>query len=77
MISTLAAFGGSDEAIDNLRRLHAAGVTVLYGTDLGNLRIEGPSQDEIALLRRAGLTTEEITAAMSTVPARFWGFESR
>jgi len=77
VISTLAAFGGSDEAIDNLRRLHEAGVVVLYGTDLGNLRIDGPSQDEIALMRRAGLNEEEVTAAMTTVPWTFWGFDSR
>ena len=75
VITTLAAFGGSDEAIDNLRRLHEAGVIVLYGTDLGNLRIDGPSQDEIALMRRAGMTTEEITAAMTTVPWQFWDFD--
>ena len=54
MISTLAAFGGSDAAIENLRQLRAAGVTVLYGTDLGNQRDAGPSADELALLRRAG-----------------------
>src|SRR6185312_8649165 len=34
VISTLAAFGGSDTAVDNLRRLRAAGATILYGTDL-------------------------------------------
>ena len=75
VITTLAAFGGSEEAIDNLRRLSAVGVIVLYGTDLGNLRVDGPSQDEIALMRRAGMTSEEITAAMSTVPRKFWGFD--
>ena len=31
-------------------QLRAAGVTVLYGTDLGNLRDAGPSADEMALL---------------------------
>ena len=74
VISTLAAFGGTDEAIDNLRRFHDAGVTILYGTDLGNLRVDGPSQDEIAMMRSAGMTSDEITAAMTTVPWRFWGF---
>ena len=46
VVSTLAAFGGSPAAVDNLRRLHAAGATVLYGTDLGNTRDAGPSAEE-------------------------------
>jgi hypothetical protein len=73
VISTLAAFGGSASAVDNLRRLRAAGATVLYGTDLGNLRDAGPSADEIVLLARAGLDDAAITAAMTTVPAAYWG----
>jgi subtilisin family serine protease len=77
VISTLAAFGGSPAAVDNLRRLRAAGVTVLYGTDLGNLRVDGPSTEEVALLRRAGLSEADVTAAMTTVPWRFWRFDSR
>ena len=72
VISTLAAFGGSPPAIDNLRRLRAAGVTVLYGTDLGNTRDAGPSADEIALLRKAGLDDAAITAAMTTTPIAYW-----
>ena len=75
VISTLAAFGGAPSAIDNLRRLHAAGVTILYGTDLGNLRDDGPSATEIQLLRDAGLDDAAITAAMTTAPARFWGLD--
>ena len=74
VISTLAAFGGGDAAIANLGALHAAGATVLYGTDLGNLRDAGPSADEIALLARAGLTPSEIADAMTVTPAQFWGF---
>ncbi|HTR53799.1 MAG TPA: hypothetical protein VMJ10_24060 [Kofleriaceae bacterium] len=73
VISTLAAFGASDTAIDNLRRLRAANVTVLYGTDLGNLRDDGPSADELAALRRAGLDDAAITAAMTTTPIAYWG----
>ncbi len=72
VISTLAAFHAPD-APDNLRKLRAAGCTVLYGTDLGNLRDAGPSSEEIALLRRAGLDDAAITAAMTTTPAAFWG----
>ena len=75
VISTLAAFGGSPATIDNLRRLRAAGVTVLYGTDLGNTRDAGPSADEIALLRKAGLDDAAITAAMTTTPIAYWGLD--
>ena len=73
VISTLAAFGASDSAIDNLRKLRAANVTVLYGTDLGNLRDDGPSGDELAALRAAGLDDAAITAAMTTTPIAYWG----
>jgi hypothetical protein len=73
VISTLAAFGGRDSTIANLRALRTAGVTVLYGTDLGNTREAGPSADEIALLRRAGLDDAAITAAMTTTPIAYWG----
>lgn len=72
VISTLAAFHAPD-APANLRKLRAAGCTVLYGTDLGNLRDAGPSAEEIALLRKAGLDDAAITAAMTTTPAAFWG----
>jgi imidazolonepropionase-like amidohydrolase len=75
VITTLAAFGGSDIAVENLRRLHAAGATILYGTDLGNLRDEGPSAAEIALMKKAGLDDAAIVASMTTSPIRFWGFD--
>jgi hypothetical protein len=71
VISTLAAFE-APAAIANLRDLRAAGVTVLYGTDLGNLRIDGPSRDEIALLREAGLDDAAIVDAMTTAPIAYW-----
>jgi len=73
VISTLAAFGGSDGAVENLKKLRAAGLVVLYGTDLGNLQATGPSRDEVALLRKAGLDDAAITAAMTTAPLAFWG----
>jgi imidazolonepropionase-like amidohydrolase len=75
VISTLAAFGGSDAAVTNLARLRAAGCIVLYGTDLGNTRDAGPSGEEMALLGRAGLDAAAIADAMTTVPAAFWGFD--
>lgn len=72
VISTLAAFGGSASTVENLRDLRAAGVTVLYGTDLGNTREAGPSAREIELLRQAGLDEAAITAAMTTAPLAWW-----
>lgn len=72
VISTLAAFGGRPAAIENLRKLRAAGATVLYGTDLGNLRVDGVSLDELTLLRVAGLDDAAITAAMTTTPIAYW-----
>jgi len=72
VISTLAAFGGSESAVENLAKLRAAGVTVLYGTDLGNSRDPGPSADEVKLLRAAGLDDAAITDAMTTAPVAFW-----
>lgn len=72
VISTLAAFGGAPAAVGNLRALRAAGVTVLYGTDLGNHRVAGPSPDELALLRQAGLDDAAIFDAMTTAPTAYW-----
>jgi imidazolonepropionase-like amidohydrolase len=74
VISTLAAFGAGDDAVDNLRRLRAAGVTILYGTDLGNERDAGPSEPEIELLEKAGLDGRAIIDAMTAAPARVFGF---
>jgi imidazolonepropionase-like amidohydrolase len=73
VISTLAAFGGSDTAVDNLRRLRAAGATILYGTDLGNERDAGPSEPELELLGKAGLDGAAIVDAMTAAPVRVFG----
>jgi imidazolonepropionase-like amidohydrolase len=56
-------------AIDNLRRFHAAGGTVIYGTDLGNGAIPaGIHTREAMLLQDAGLEREEILQAMIRAP---------
>jgi hypothetical protein len=75
VITTLAAFGGAPETVENLKRLRAAGATVLYGTDLGNLREVGPSSSEIALMKQAGMDDAAIEAAMTSVPFRYWAFD--
>ncbi len=75
VISTLDAFGGTADTIDNLRRLREAGATVLYGTDLGNTGIPAIDRNELALLAAAGLDGAEILAAGTTTPAATWGLE--
>ena len=71
-ISTLDIHGygtptpDQDRAVDNLARFHAAGGTVLYGTDLGN----GPLPEtlnlrEVRLLVDAGLGNDALVAALT------------
>lgn len=74
VVSTVTAFGGSADAVENLRRLRAAGATVLYGTDLGNTRTVGIDPEEIRALQRAGLDGAAILAALTADPAKYWGF---
>jgi imidazolonepropionase-like amidohydrolase len=58
-------------ALDNLRRFHDAGGTVIYGTDLGNGSIPpGIHRRELEHLRRAGLEIEEILVALTRAPIR-------
>lgn len=75
VISTLAAFGGSATAVDNLRALRSAGAIVLYGSDFGNTRTPGIDPWEIELLQAAGLSGADILAATTSAPARYWGFD--
>jgi len=56
-------------ALDNLRRFHQAGGTVIYGTDLGNGAVPpGIDTREVLLLRDAGLEPEEVLGAMVRAP---------
>ena len=74
VISTLAAFPDLAEPAENLRRLQAGGATVLYGTDMGYTTFPGINPQELELLGKAGLDSQAILAAGTTVPAQFWGF---
>ena len=72
-ISTLAIHGAPERtvAVDNLHRFHAAGGTVLYGTDMGN----GPTPvdldpGEIAALREAGLDDDTLLRALAPLDLR-------
>ena len=56
-------------ALENLRRFHDAGGTVTYGTDLGNGAIPaGIHTRELLLLREAGLSNEDVLAALVRAP---------
>jgi len=77
VISTLTAFGASAAAIDNLARLRAGGVRVLYGTDLGNTHPRGIDAAELAALGEAGLDGAAIVEAGTAAPAAFWGWSDR
>ena len=72
VIPTLSAFGAGSQAIENLRRLHEAGSTILYGTDLGNARTVAISAKELAAMGAAGMTAEEVLASGTSVPAAYW-----
>lgn len=74
VITTLAAFGGRPVPLDNVRRLSAAGATVLYGTDFGNRLVIGIDPREIELMVQAGLSAEDIAQALTEHPARTFGF---
>ncbi|KRD30451.1 hypothetical protein ASE35_17170 [Lysobacter sp. Root916] len=66
-------------ALENVRRLHAAGVTLLAGTDAGNPgTAHGASQHaELALLVSAGLSPVEALRAATSAPARRFGLHDR
>lgn len=69
-VSTLAIHDGEayDIAVDNVRRFHAMGGDVVYGTDMGN----GPTPvdvnpREIAALREAGIDGDELLRSLAPV----------
>lgn len=71
-ISTLDIHGWGDydddfaRASDNLRRFHAHGGRVLYGTDLGNGPLPlGVNRREIDALLAAGLSPDEVLGALT------------
>ena len=71
--------GTSEASIESVRRLHAAGVRILAGTDAPNpgtgfgISMHG----ELRLLQRAGLSPAEALAAATGVAADAFGIEDR
>jgi imidazolonepropionase-like amidohydrolase len=79
-ISTLDIHGWGEEnddfarASDNLRRFHAHGGRVLYGTDLGNGPLPvGLNRREIEALLRAGLSPADVLGALTSALPRAGG----
>ncbi|MEO8012112.1 MAG: CIA30 family protein, partial [Dokdonella sp.] len=68
-----------DNAMASVRNLHAAGVSVLAGTDAGNPgTAHGVSMHgEIELLVRAGLSTQDALIAATSAPAKRFGMAER
>ena len=68
-----------DVALENVRRLHAAGVRLIAGTDVPNpgtasgLSMHG----ELRLMQRAGLSGAEALAAATSAPAAIFGLDDR
>ncbi len=59
-------------ALDNVRRLHAAGVTILAGSDAQQGVYHGPGlHRELHLLSQAGLSNADVLRAATVLPARF------
>lgn len=64
-----------EQGIENLRRVHEAGITVATGTDAGNPgTAHGPSiVREMQLMARAGMSPEEVLVATTRNGARAMG----
>lgn len=71
LTTTLMAYGGKD-ALANVKKLKAAGVTILYATDFGNMEFAGIQEGELRQMQLAGMTGAEILAAGTSAPAAFW-----
>jgi imidazolonepropionase-like amidohydrolase len=61
------------EAIARLRAYHAAGGEILFGTDVGYI-YQFDTSEEYTLMQRAGMNFQDILAALTTNPARRFGF---
>ena len=68
-----------EHALASVRRLHAAGVPIVAGTDAPNAgTAHGASlHQELQLLAEAGLSPSEALAAATSVPARAFGLRDR
>ena len=75
VITTFEAFGASSGALENVKRLKAAGCTVMYGSDLGNGVSAGILMGELDDMRSLGMSPLEIIEAATKTPAAYFGLE--
>jgi len=66
---------GFETMAENIRRVHAAGIPVVLGTDAGNpLTLHGPSVfPEMEAMQRAGLLPQEVLTASTRDAAQAMG----
>lgn len=76
VIPTLRA-NPSPTRIDNLKRFHAAGGKVVYGTDLGNGGRPGIDLAELLLMQQAGMSPQEILDSATADAAALLGLPDR
>lgn len=62
--------------VEHVRAFHAAGGTLMFGTDVGYMHDPDPT-DEYLLLARAGVSPMHILSMLTTTPARFWRASDR
>ncbi len=78
IVPTLSIRYGRDKrlAIDNLKRFHAAGGRVVYGTDLGNAGpAPGIDRKEVRAMAKAEMSPLDIIRAATTQSATWLGLE--
>lgn len=64
--------------IENLRKFHEAGGRVIYGTDMGNTGPPpGIDPTELSLMRKAGMSVEDVLASATSAAARHLGLGGR
>lgn len=63
-------------SIEHFKPFVASGGAVLFGTDVGYMTDDNPT-DEYVLMQRAGMTPMQILASLTTEPARVWKEHAR
>lgn len=77
-LQTLVDSGAGEDVLANAARLHAAGVPLVYGTDLGNAGTRpGAEPRELAQLVAAGMSAVDALRSATLAAARTAGFGGR
>jgi imidazolonepropionase-like amidohydrolase len=75
-LELFSPFGDIDAIVAALGRFRRAGGQVLFGTDVG-YRPDYDPTEEYELMKRAGLSFDEILASLTTAPAERFGQSDR